>query len=103
MKGALKITEETLSLLANTRLRLWNFSPSHDRLAYEIVPPLGGNPEQYLIFIGCDRISTPVFCEIKNPVIGKVGPDEYRFFDSGIIDITFRECLLRNDYRDTSE
>jgi hypothetical protein len=99
MENTLRITEENLSLLANARLRLWNFSPSHDRLAYEIVPQSGGRPEKYLIFIGCEEISTPVFCGIKNPTIGKVGPDIYRFFDSGVIDIKFRECVLRDDYR----
>lgn len=99
MKGALRITEENLSLLTNKRLRLWNFSPSHNRLAFEIVPQSGGNPEEYLIFIGCEEITTPVFCGIQNPTIGKVGADLYRFFDSGVISITFRECVLGDDYR----
>jgi hypothetical protein len=100
MKNALRITEGNLSLLAGKRLRLWNFSPSHNRLAYEVVPQsTGNNPEKYLIFIGCEEISTPVFCGIKNPTIGKVGTDLYRFFDSGVINITFRECVLGDGYR----
>jgi hypothetical protein len=100
MESALKITSENLSLLANARLRLWNFSPSHDRLAFEIVPQLGGKPEKYLIFIGCEEISTPVFCGIKTPKIVKIESDLYRFSDSAVIDIKYRECVLRNDYRD---
>ena len=100
MESTLKITSENLYLLANARLRLWNFSPSHDRLAFEIVPQLGGKPEKYLIFIGCEEISTPVFCGIKAPKIVKIESELYRFSDSATIDIKFRECVLRNDYRD---
>lgn len=100
MESALKITSENLSLLDNARLRLWNFSPSHDRLAFEVVPQLGGKPENYLIFIGCEEINTPVFCSIKEPTIVKLESDLYRFSDSAVIDIKFRECILRNDYRD---
>jgi hypothetical protein len=103
MNDTLKITEENIALLVNKRLRLWNFSPSHDRLAFEIVPQSGAMPESYLIFVGCDEISTPVFCGIKAPSIIKVGSDLYRFLDSGTIDITFRECLLRADYRADGE
>ena len=99
MDSELEITSDNLSLLANARLRLWNFSPSHDRLAFEIVPPAGGSPERYLIFVGCEKISTPVFCGIKEPKIVKIEPDLYRFSDSGVVDITFRDCVLRNDYR----
>jgi hypothetical protein len=101
MEDIIRITSENLSLLANARLRLWNFSPSHDRLAFEIVPQLGGRPEKYLIFIGCDEICTPVFCGVKEPTITEVEPDLYRFYDSGVISIKFRECVLRSDYRDT--
>ena len=99
MESALEITSENLALLANVRLRLWSFSPSHDRLAFEIVPQSGGKPERYLIFIGCEKISTPVFCQIKEPTIAKIESDLYRFSDSTVIDITFRECVLRSDYR----
>lgn len=100
MEGTIRITSENLSMLANARLRLWNFSPSHNRLAFEIVPKSGGKPEKYLIFIGCDEISTPVFCAIREPRIIELGSDNFRFSDSGLIDIKFRECVLRNDYRD---
>lgn len=56
-------------------------------------------PDKYLIFVGCEQISTPVFCGIRDPKIVRIESELYRFSDSGVIDITFRECVLRNDYR----
>ncbi|GHA22399.1 hypothetical protein GCM10008090_35200 [Arenicella chitinivorans] len=67
-----RLNDESLKQLHRLSARLWDFSPSHDRLTYRINTT---NPEseKYLIFIECDAIETLVFWKITNLRISKEG------------------------------
>jgi hypothetical protein len=98
MDTNIKISEGNLEILKGARLRLWHFSPSHNRLVYEIVAHdkwIG----KYLIFVGCTLINTPVFCGVTNPQLIRLATDEYKFIEPDSLDIQFLECVVRDDFR----
>lgn len=98
MDTTIKISEANLAVLKVARLRLWDFSPSYNLLAYEIVAHkkwLG----KYLVFVGCTLINTLVFCRITNPRLVRLAAYEYRFFELDSLDIQFLECVILDDFR----
>lgn len=100
MIKALKIDMPNVDVLRGRLLRMWNYSPSHDRLTYQI-DASGGIASEYLIFLGCSKIKSPVICRLLEPVIAPIGLDAQRFTDGDTLDIEYIECIVRDSYEIT--
>jgi hypothetical protein len=89
------VRNEKLNQLKGLTARLWDFSPSHDRLVYRI-NDTKDDLERYLIFVECDAISTLVFWKILNPKFSKEG--DFLVIEDNNLKVTCRELLLENGY-----
>ena len=77
----MRVTQAELVSLAGARVRLWDFSPSHDRLVLQITPLLGSNI--YLVLSGCEHITTPVVWVVGTPRL-EVSPPFIEVTDGGV-------------------
>lgn len=91
------LTTRELSDLSGKKARLWNFSPSHDRLAFRL-DNSDDESVKYLIFLGCEKMSISTFWNIQSPKIEKGKSASYQLTD-GDINIQFEEGRIMDDYR----
>jgi hypothetical protein len=91
----MKITNAVLAELTGWRARLWDFSPSHDRLVLQL--RLEG-AEKFVVFVGCESICLPVSWVVGRPELRSAGPDYFEFAD-GQVRILHQESSVWNDYR----
>lgn len=77
--------------------RLWDFSPTHDRLAIELSDPVG-EQRVYLVLLGCTDIRLPTSWRIDVPA---VSVDDSGFvFTDGERRVAFAyEFQLNRDYQ----
>ncbi|WP_147444864.1 hypothetical protein [Corallococcus sp. CA053C] len=75
--------------------RLWDFSPSHDRLA--IAWNASGERQAYLVIIGCMDIRMPTMWVCENPCIRAEG-EGFVFTDKDVRIVFMHEFQLREDY-----
>jgi hypothetical protein len=100
MSTALKIDPFNAGMLRGRLLRMWHYSPSHDRLAYQI-DASGGVASEYLIFLGCSKIKSSVVLRLLEPEITPIGTDSQRLTDGDALDIEYIECMIRSSYEIT--
>jgi len=75
--------------------RLWDFSPSHDRLVIQVVG-LDGRV-QYLVLSGCDAVATPVCWRFASPRFEAVVPPFLELVD-GEVRVRCQEASIQSDY-----
>lgn len=93
-----KIDNGTLHILQGHVIRLWYFSPSHDRTAYEIVSEKS-RPQRYLVFCGCDSIKTRTHHKLADPQMRHSHDDVFLVSDGKEFSIECRECRIEDSYK----
>jgi hypothetical protein len=77
--------------------RLWDFSPSHDRLVIQLSDSTVAERRLYLILLGCTDIRLPTFWRIEAPVVS--ADDSGFLFIDGDRRVAFAyEFQLSKDY-----
>lgn len=84
-----------LTRFVGGRARLWDFSPSHDRLVVKLVAP--DETEAFLVLSGCDDLSIPVFWPVTKPKVVAVEDPFVEFVDDRVR-IRCEELGLQSTY-----
>jgi len=77
------------------KCRLWDFSPSHDRLAIELSH--AGEQPVYLVLLGCTYIQLPTMWMAGTPTI-EGRESAFTFADEGVKVVFAHEFQLRDEY-----
>jgi hypothetical protein len=89
------IQQSDLDHFIGGKARLWDFSPSHDRLVVKLIEPGGG--ESFLVMSGCEELTLPVFWRVTTPRIAAAKPPFLDFSDSRV-QVRCQEASLQDKY-----
>lgn len=74
--------QSKLAEFAGGKARLWDFSPSHDRLVVKLIRADG--EENFLVLSGCDELAVATFWKLKQPRVEAAEGEFFEFLDDGI-------------------
>jgi hypothetical protein len=92
---SMTLHEIDLAPFIGGKARLWDFSPSHDRLVVKLIDSAG--TESFLVLSGCEELTLPIFWRVTTPRISAAKPPFLEFSDSRV-QVRCQEVLLQHKY-----
>jgi hypothetical protein len=89
------VDQRELAAFVGWQARLWDYTPTHDRLVIRLVAP--DQTQAFLVFSLCESLNVPTLWHLVNPTVVRAEVPFVEFVDDGVR-ILCEEVLLQPTY-----